>query len=728
MSERVLTQRELNRALLARQLLLERAPLTPVRALEQVAGLQAQDTRAPYIGLWSRVEDFRREQLTGALHRRTAIKATLMRATIHLVSARDYSLFLPAILPMLRGYWRRYATSRGYAYEPEELMTRAREYTREPRSARELQETLGGEGPWWRLRFHEPFVHVPHPEEWAFRRQPRYMAAEHWARRPFAAEEDGTAHLVRRYLAGFGPATAQDVAAWSGVPMATLRPALDALRLRRFRDERGRVLLDVPRAPLPPPDTPAPPRLLAPFDNAVLSHARPHPHRVGRAPPADHPRGHRRPGLPRRRLRRRPLAPRPEEASRPRPVRALAAARPARASRGGCRARGVAPVSERVLTTRELNRALLARQLLLERSPLSIPRAVEQLAGLQTQYAPSAYIRLWTSLQRFELGHLTQALERKRVVQATLMRSTIHIVSPRDFWRFSAGIGPLARSMVAAYARAEGRPGRPPRDRQELRKRLAGGTKHRSEVAAILGAHGSDVLSGAWVELVRVPPSGTWERRRADLFRLAEEWLGPSTSPRSEGLEHLLRRYLARLRPGAARRCRRLGRRPCRRCEPAAERMRLRRFRDEEGKELLDLPRAPLPRRRARTGPLPPDLGRDPARPRSADADPPGGVPPSIFNTRTPQSATTFLVDGVVAGAWRMERTRRRRRSRSAPFERLPRTARQERRRGGGAARPVPRAGRGRRSLRRSPDQRDAVAHRQHARTTTRGSFRARVR
>ena len=273
MTERVLTQRELNRALLARQLLLDRVPLTPVRALERVAGLQAQDPRAPYVGLWSRVEGFRREQLTSALHRRTAIKATLMRATIHLVSARDYSFFLPAILPMLRGYWRRYATSRGYEYDPDELTTRARDYTREPRSARELKEALGGEGPWWRLRFHEPFVHVPQADDWAFGRQPRYVAAEHWARRPFAAADDGRAHLVRRYLAGFGPATAQDVAAWSGVPMATLRPVLDALKLRRFLDERGRVLLDVPRAPLPPPETPAPPRLLAPFDNAVLSHS-----------------------------------------------------------------------------------------------------------------------------------------------------------------------------------------------------------------------------------------------------------------------------------------------------------------------------------------------------------------------------------------------------------------------------------------------------------------------
>jgi uncharacterized protein YcaQ len=272
-TERVLTQRELNRALLARQLLLERASLTPVRALERVAGLQAQDPRAPYIGLWSRVAGFRREHLTSALHRRTAIKATLMRATIHLVSARDYSFFLPAILPMLRGYWRRYATSRGYAYDPDELVARAREHTREPRSGRELKEALGGEGPWWRLRFHEPFVHVPQADEWAFGRQPRYMAAEHWVQRPFATAEDGTEHLVRRYLAGFGPASAQDVAAWSGVPMSMLRPTLAALKLRRFLDERGRVLLDVPRAPLPPADTPAPPRLLAPFDNAVLSHA-----------------------------------------------------------------------------------------------------------------------------------------------------------------------------------------------------------------------------------------------------------------------------------------------------------------------------------------------------------------------------------------------------------------------------------------------------------------------
>jgi uncharacterized protein YcaQ len=272
MSERVLTQRELNRALLARQLLLERASLTPVQALERTAGLQAQDPRAPYVGLWSRVAEFRRDHLNAVLLRRAAVKATLMRATIHLVSARDYTRFLPAVLPTLQGYWRRYAASRQYDFDLAEVIERAREFAREPRSARELQEALGGEGPWWRLRFHEPFVHVPSDEEWAFRRQPRYIASRAWVSREFE-QEDAVAHLIRRYLAAFGPATAQDVGAWSGMPLATLRPVVDELRLRRFRDERGRLLLDLPRAPLPPAETPAPPRLLAPFDNAVLSHA-----------------------------------------------------------------------------------------------------------------------------------------------------------------------------------------------------------------------------------------------------------------------------------------------------------------------------------------------------------------------------------------------------------------------------------------------------------------------
>lgn len=334
-------------------------------------------------------------------------------------------------------------------------------------------------------------------------------------------------------------------------------------------------------------------------------------------------------------------------------------------------------MSERVLTARELNRALLARQLLLERSPLSIPRAVEQIAGVQTQYAPSAYIRLWTSLRRFELGDLTRALERKRVVQGTLMRSTIHIVSPRDFWRFSAGIGP---SREAWWLRTHGAKGAEV-DLQaigtELRRKLAGGTKHRTEVAAILDAHGSDVWNGAWVELVRVPPSGTWERRRADLFRLASEWIRPVEVTEDEGLEHLLRSYLRGFGPARLGDAASWAGVPVTKLKPAAERVRLRTFHDEQGKVLLDLPRAPLP------GDIPAPVRFLPvwdatllvhARRTQILSE---AYRPLIFNTKNPQSANTFLVDGAVSGAWRVERTKAKATLVLAPFERLPRAAMQ---------------------------------------------------
>jgi hypothetical protein len=329
-------------------------------------------------------------------------------------------------------------------------------------------------------------------------------------------------------------------------------------------------------------------------------------------------------------------------------------------------------VSERVLTARELNRALLARQLLLERSGLSIPRAVEQLAGLQTQYAPSAYIRLWTSLERFELADLTRALERKHVVQGTLMRSTIHIVSPRDFWRFSAGIGP---SREAWWLRTHGPKGAGVDLRAigtELRKKLAGGTKHRTEVAAILDAHGSDVWNGAWVELVRVPPSGTWERRRADLFRLASEWIRPVDATEEEGLEHLLRSYLRGFGPARLGDAASWAGVPVTKLKPAAGCVRLRTFSDEEGKLLLDLPRAPLP------GDVPAPVRFLPSWDATLLVHArrtqilPEEYRALIFNTKNPQSVSTFLVDGSVAGTWRVEQTATKSTLVIAPFELLP--------------------------------------------------------
>ena len=338
-------------------------------------------------------------------------------------------------------------------------------------------------------------------------------------------------------------------------------------------------------------------------------------------------------------------------------------------------------MTERVLTTRELNRALLARQLLLERSKLPLTRALEQVAGLQTQYAPSAYIRLWSCLERFELADLTRALERKRAVQATLMRSTIHVVSARDYWLFAAGVGPSYQGWWLRVNRKQVGDAEIDLDAiaEQLRAELAGRTWHRKELDGLYREHESPAANGAWVELVRVPPSGTWERRRADLYRLASEWIGPGEVTEEQGHEHLLRRYLqgfgpARIAdaadwagPGTAS------------MRAAAERLRLRTFRDEEGKELVDLPRAPLPDADA---PAPPRFLPTWDAALLVHARRKGILPeeyrPLIFHTKAPQSFPTFTVDGAVAGKWRVERTKDKATLLLEPFAPLPRAAERE--------------------------------------------------
>jgi winged helix DNA-binding protein len=334
-------------------------------------------------------------------------------------------------------------------------------------------------------------------------------------------------------------------------------------------------------------------------------------------------------------------------------------------------------VSERVLTTRELNRSLLARQLLLERSRLPLGRALERVGGLQAQYTPSSYIRLWSSLEGFERDDLTRALERKRAVQATLMRSTIHVVSARDYWLFAAGIGPSRQEWwLKTHGKAF-----PNADLDAmaatLRRELAGGTRRRDEVDELLRSHDSTVWTGAWVELVRVPPSGTWERRRADLFQLASEWLGPATVTEEEGIEHLLRRYLGAFGPGRIDEAAKWAGVAPPKMRATAERLTLREFADEQGKQLVDLPRATLP-----------DAGT-PAPVRflpTWDATLlvharrtqilPERFRERIFHVKTPHSFATFLVDGSVAGTWRVERTARKAVLHVEPFEPLPRGAR----------------------------------------------------
>ncbi len=273
MAERVLTLRELNRTTLLRQLLLRRERLSPVRAVERLAGLQAQLPSSPYLALWSRLEGFERVSLERALLRRHVVKALLMRATMHLVSARDYP-FLDAAVREARTLTR----VRGTERPPDELVDRIVALTRErPRSRTEIMDALGFHSRTLEVHELRTFAWVmalgrleqtPESALYGFRGSPAYEPADH--EHPPLAE--AVAHAIRRYLAAFGPASRADVSQWSGVPVRDLAPGLDALRLRSFRDERRRELLDLPRAPLAPADAPAPPRLLPRWDELLLAH------------------------------------------------------------------------------------------------------------------------------------------------------------------------------------------------------------------------------------------------------------------------------------------------------------------------------------------------------------------------------------------------------------------------------------------------------------------------
>jgi Winged helix DNA-binding domain len=337
------------------------------------------------------------------------------------------------------------------------------------------------------------------------------------------------------------------------------------------------------------------------------------------------------------------------------------------------------PVRERVLSTRGLNRALLARQLLLDRSRLPLTRAVDQVGGLQTQYAPSAYVALWSRLSRFRREDLTRALEQRRVVQATLLRTTIHVVSAREFHLFAAGIRRSRQEWWLRIHRTEmDRAGMDAVSRR-LRRHLANGPLRATELTALLADDGFPPAAwsgaGLWVDMVRVPPSGTWERRRADLFGLAEDWIGPSTATEAEGLAHLVRRYLGGFGPATPADIARWAAVPAAKVEAVVERARLRRVRTEDGTELVDLPRAPLP---------------DPAAPAPVRFIPtweamllvharrtqvlPERYRDVVFNTKTPHSVPTFLVDGAVAGSWKHESGR----IRLEPFEPLPRAVRRD--------------------------------------------------
>jgi len=273
-----LSLRALNRATLARQLLLARERVPVLRAVERLAGLQAQLARPPFVGLWSRIEGFRREALGRLLERREAVRGTFFRHTIHLVSARDFAAFRATVQAALDRSSR--SVLRGVRADVAEVLAEARAFfVEEPRTFEALRahlaERFPGDDPRqlaFAVRTWLPLVQVPSGGPWAFPAAAAFAVAESWLGEPLAAASAREA-LVLRYLAAFGPATAADAQTWSGVP--DLRPAVEALRprLRAFRDEDGRELLDLPRAPRPGEDAPAPVRFLPEYDNLMLGHA-----------------------------------------------------------------------------------------------------------------------------------------------------------------------------------------------------------------------------------------------------------------------------------------------------------------------------------------------------------------------------------------------------------------------------------------------------------------------
>lgn len=303
-----------------------------------------------------------------------------------------------------------------------------------------------------------------------------------------------------------------------------------------------------------------------------------------------------------------------------------------------------------------MNRAVLARQLLLERASDSFSRALERMAGLQAQYAPSIYMGLWSRVARVERAAVTDALERRQIVQGTLMRVTIHVVARRDYWAFALATRAARRSL---WLRNEQDP--PSASEMDaaaatLREHLASeGPLRRTEIEALLTKRVARGV-GLWIDLVRVPPSGTWERRRADLYDAAETWLGlPDVDDPAAAVEHLVRRYLGGFGPATTADIVSFTGLPPTEVSAALGRMRLRQLRSEAGDELLDLPRAPLP---DADSPAPVRFLPTWDASLLVHARRAGILPEKhrakVFNTKMPQSIGTFLVDGEVAGTWKL--------------------------------------------------------------------------
>ncbi|MGV9675326.1 winged helix DNA-binding domain-containing protein [Nocardia sp. NPDC003482] len=276
-----LSDRVLNRTLLARQHLLRREPLSPATVCERLVGLQAQDVTPPFVGLWSRTADFDPETVSRGLTDRSLVRITLLRGTIHLVTALDARRIAPHVQPELE----KIPFRKGFNYgamvglDPEEVRAHGdRVFGDEPVSAADLRARAARVYPdrdpgavvqTWLYQL--PVLQTPPRGLWRNNSRPVWSRIEPWLGAPLIPDYP-LGELVIRYLRAFGPATAPDVQTWS--KLLGIKEALTGLgdRIRTYTDERGRTLYDAADAELADPDTPAPVRFLGWYDNAVLSH------------------------------------------------------------------------------------------------------------------------------------------------------------------------------------------------------------------------------------------------------------------------------------------------------------------------------------------------------------------------------------------------------------------------------------------------------------------------
>ena len=327
-----------------------------------------------------------------------------------------------------------------------------------------------------------------------------------------------------------------------------------------------------------------------------------------------------------------------------------------------------------VLSSKQLNRALLQRQMLLERARAPIPRVLERMGGLQAQYAPAIYVGLWSRMAGLERQMVTKALEQRVIVQATILRSTIHCVSADDYWPLTIATREARRQWYLRVYRGQFTEADFSAAAETVRSLLGSGPKPASILAEAVGRELWNGV-GMFVDMVRVPPTGTWERRRADLYGLAQDWVEPTVIAPHAALERLVRRYLAAFGPAVPTDIGTWAGVPNDQIVSVLEGMDLRRYQSDDGKILLDLKRLSLPDENV-TAPVRFLHVWDAillvhARHKMVIAE---EHRPIIFNTKTPQSMPTFMVDGSVAGTWKYEGNR----IQLTPFAPIPRKWKRE--------------------------------------------------